>query len=321
MNNNTGNIKDTLRWNGASWLRVFLCTALIFSTVPVARRIQRYVHNTIGSEFFTYTVLVIILSLFAVLLYFFIFRLNVKSKSQYAWLIMSSGFYIYTTLQLRKYPEEAIHLLEFGLLSYFLFKALSHRIRDWTVYISTILCVLFIGTIDEFIQWVTPGRRWDYGDVGINALAGVFFVLAVGKGIKPDIVRGPVKRASVNLLAIIMTINVLFLGLCLSNTPASVTRYTELFHGLSWLRLEEPMTQYGFRHKDAETGPFYSQMTLDRLRKIDTRKAGNIFTLFSLKTAWSLIVVIIGSVWAFGGFWKRRLNDDCPKAGKGHSKV
>ncbi|MBI5663461.1 MAG: hypothetical protein HZC49_00005, partial [Nitrospirae bacterium] len=146
MNNNTGNSTVTFRWNGASWLRVFLCTAAIFSTVPVARRVQRYVHNTIGSEFFTYTVLVIILSLFAVLLYFFIFRLNVKSKSQYAWLIMSSGFYIYTTLQLRKYPEEAIHLLEFGLLSYFLFKALSHRIRDWTVYISTILCVLFIGT-------------------------------------------------------------------------------------------------------------------------------------------------------------------------------
>jgi hypothetical protein len=308
VNKNTENNKDTLRWNWYSWLWVFLCAVAIFSTVPLARRVQGYVSHTIGREFPTYLVLFIILSLFTTLLYFFVFRMNIKSKSQYAWLIISSGAYIYTTLQLRKYPEEAIHLLEFGLLSYFLFRALSHRIRDWTVYITTPLCVLFIGTIDEFIQWVTPGRIWDYKDVGINALAGVFFVLAVSKGIKPDIVHGPVKRISINMLAGILTINLLFLGLCLSNTPDSVNRYAELFPGLSWLRLEEPMTQYGFEYKNSEIGPSHSRMTLDKLRGIDTKKAGNIFTLFGLQTAWYLITALIGSVWAVGELWKRRLN-------------
>ncbi len=297
-------------WNRASWVWVFLCAAGIFSTVPVARRVQRYVYTAIGKDFFTFTVLFIILSLCTVLLYFFIFRLRVKSKSQYAWLFISCGAYIFTTLQLRKYPEEAVHLLEFGLLSYFLFRALSHRIRDWTVYITTLLYVLCIGTMDEFIQWVTPGRIWSYRDIGINVLAGVFFVLAVSKGIKPEMVHGPVKRISVNMLAGIMTINLLFLGLCLSNTPDMVNRYTELFHGLSWLRLEEPMTAYGIGYKDPDIGTFYSHMRLDPLRSINTSSAGNLFTLFSLQSAWALIIVIAGSVWAVGTFWKRRLNDD-----------
>jgi len=294
----------------ASWLWVFLCAAAIFSTVPVARRVQRYVYDTIGKEFFTYMVLFIILFLFAVLLYFFIFRLRVKSKSQYAWLMISSGAYVYTTLQLRKYPEEAVHLLEYGLLSYFLFRALSHRIRDWTVYITTSLCVLFIGTMDEFIQWVTPERVWGYSDIGINVLAGVFFVLAVGKGIKPETLRGPVKRISVHMLAGIITINLLSLGLCLSNTPKAVQHYTSVFPSLSWLRQEEPMSPYGEAYKDPDIVNFNFRMTSDQPGDIDTSTAGKFLTLFSLKSAWSLIITLIGAVWAFGKFWKKQLNDD-----------
>lgn len=298
MNTSTENNKDTLRWNRTSWLWVFLCTAAIFSTVPMARRVQRYVNNTIGRDFFTYIVLVIVISLFISLLYSFVFRLRVKSKSQYAWLIISSGAYIYTTLQLRKYPEEAIHLLEFGLLSYFLFSALSHRIRDWTVYITTSLCVLFIGTLDEFIQWLTPGRFWDYRDVGLNALAGIFFVLGLSKGIKPEIIRGPVKKISVNMLTGIMIINLLFLGLCLSNTPDAVKHYTSVFPDLSWLRQEETMSQYGHEQRAF-------------LRRADySGTAWKLISLFNVRSAWSLIIALIVSVWVYATFWKKRLDDN-----------
>jgi len=308
VNTSTENNRDTLRGNRASWFWVFLCTTAIFATVPLARRVQRYVHHTIGSEFFTYIVVVIVLTLLTTLLYFFIFRLNVKSTFQYVWLIISFGAYVYTTFQLRKYPEEAIHLLEFGLLSYFLFKALSYRIRDWTVYITTLLCVVFIGIMDEFIQWVTPGRIWDYRDIGINALAGVFFVLAVSKGIKPEIVRGPVKRLSVNMLAGLMTINLLFLGLCLSNTPDTVKRYATVCNNLSWLLNEEPMTQYGSKRTYTDNGASGSHLKSDNSG--GKYSSGKLITLFSLRTAWTLIIVLIGSVWVFGEFWKRRLKDD-----------
>jgi len=291
------NNKTTLRWNRASWLWVFLCTAAIFSTVPLARGVQRYINATVGRDFFIHMVLFIVLSLFVVILFFFIFRLNIKSKSQYAWLIIASGAYVYTTLQLRIYPEEAVHLLEFGILSYFLFRALSHRIRDWTVYMTTSLFVLFIGTIDEFIQWVTPGRIWDYRDVGINALAGVLFVLVVGKGIKPENVRGPIKIISVNMLAGIIIINLLFLGLCLSNTPDAVAHYTSVFPDLSWLNQEETMSEYGHDHRAF-------------LKRTDfSATAWKLISLFSVRTAWALITALIVLVWVYSGFWKKRLDD------------
>lgn len=297
MNTNPDRNKEALRWNRTAWLRVFLWTAAIFATVPVARRVQRYVYDTIGKDFFTYMVLFIFMSLLVALVYFLLFRSAVKSAHQYTWLALSAGAYIYTTLQLREHPEEAVHLLQFGFLAYLLYRALSHRIRDWTVYITTLLFVLFIGILDEFIQWLTPERIWSYKDIGINAVAGVYFVLAVSKGIKPETVRGPVKRFSVSMLAGIITLNLLFLGLCLSNTPEAVKQYTSVFPGLSWLAEEETMTEF-LKEDSAVKGQADSPASSEKM-----------ITLFSLHTAWYTIIALIVSVWVCSEFWKRRLKE------------
>jgi VanZ family protein len=212
--------------------------------------------------------LVVVASLIT-LLYVFIFKLKIKSISQYIFILVCSGLYAYFTIKLRRYPEEAIHLLEYGLLSYFIFKALSHRIQDWTVYITALLFALFIGTLDEFIQWIMPRRYWGYGDIRINVLASGLFLLAVWKGIRPQIICKPLKKISVNMLAGILSFNVIFLGLCLSNTPSTVKRYTATFNNLLWLRNEEPMTEYGYKYKDPDIGFFYSRLTLEELRETD----------------------------------------------------
>ena len=174
--------------------------------------------------------------------YFLFFKYRIKNKSQYFWLFFCAGVYIYFTIQLGKYPEEALHIVEYGLLSYFFFKALSVRIRDWTIYIIVPFFVLFIGGLDEFIQWMMPGRYWDYGDVGLNAFSGVIFIFAVWKAVRPEIISGPVKKYSLKILAWILTANLIFFGLCLANTPDMVKRYTSVFESLSWLRDEETMT-------------------------------------------------------------------------------
>lgn len=177
-------------------------------------------------------------------LYFLIFRLKVKNFSQYFWLIASSGLYVYFTLQLKEHPEEAVHFLEYGLLSFFIFRALSQRIRDWTIYIITILFVSLVGITDEFIQWLLPSRFWSYKDVGINALAAGIFMLVIWQGIKPKIISSPVQKISLKMLCGIISLNLLFLGLCLSNTPETVNNYTSIFESLSWLQNEEPMTDF-----------------------------------------------------------------------------
>ncbi|NOZ69024.1 MAG: VanZ family protein [Deferribacteres bacterium] len=262
------------RWCLRSWLWVFLCAAAIFATVPVARRIQGFVYNSVGREFFTYAVLSVIIAGLAAVLYFLAFRLRVRSISQYAWLFTGAGLYVYFTIQLRQHPEEAVHFLEYGALAYFLFRALSCRIRDRTIYMTVVLAVLFVGTLDEFIQWLIPKRYWDYRDVGINTLAGVFFSIIMWKGIRPETISRPVvRRLSIRILAGVITLDLLFLGLCLSNTPDAVRRYTAAFEPLMWLRGEEVMTEFGYAHKDPEIGTFYSRLTIGELREHDMKSS------------------------------------------------
>jgi VanZ family protein len=256
-------------WDIKSWLWVLLCAVGIILTVPIARSIQTFIKDTIGREFFTYSVLFTIIAASASLLYFFIYRLRVKKVSQYIWLFICAGLYIHFTIELRKYPEEAIHLIEYGLLSYFLFRALSHKIRDWTVYLSAVSIASFVGITDEFIQWITPGRYWGLKDIEINAIGSGILLLAIWKGIKPGIICKPVKKFSITLLAGIITLELILTGLCLSNTPDSVKLYTAFSDKLSWLRSEEPMTEFGYKYKDPEIGFFCSRLTLEELKEID----------------------------------------------------
>jgi len=263
--------RDIERWEWKPWLWVFFYSIVIFATVPVARGIQRFIYSTLGKEFFTYVILFIIFMALVILLYLFIFRLGIRKISQYIWLFICAGLYAYYTIKLKKHPEEAFHFLEYGLLSYLFFIALSRRVRDWTIYITSILSVLFVGTLDEFLQWMIPERFWGFRDIGLNTLAGVIFMLGVWKGIKPELISMPVKRLSVKVLVWVITANLIFLGLCLSNTPNSVNFYTERLNLLSWLRNEEPMVEYGYKHRDPEIGVFYSRLRLKELRDIDIR--------------------------------------------------
>ena len=49
---------------------------------------------------------------------------------------------------------------------------------------------------------------------------------------------------SLKMLCGIISLNLLVLGLCLSNTPETVNNYTSIFESLSWLRNEEPITEF-----------------------------------------------------------------------------
>jgi len=142
---------DAPRWSWRAWLWVFLCAAGIYTIIPVARSIQIFIYDTLGKEFFTYIALLIVCAVLVAVLYFFTIKLKVKKTSQYVWLVICAGLYAYFTFHLRAHPEEAIHLIEYGLLSYFVFKALCHKILDWTVYITALFIVVFFGVLDEFL--------------------------------------------------------------------------------------------------------------------------------------------------------------------------
>jgi hypothetical protein len=109
--------------------------------------------------------------------------------------------------------------------------------------------------------------------VGLNAFSGVLFQAALWKGIQPKIISEKIKPKSVRLVTSLLAANILLLGLCMSNTPKRVVRYTELIPALSFLQKEETMTALRHKHQDPEIGVFYSRLTLEELEKTDRKRS------------------------------------------------
>jgi len=235
----------------------------------VARRIQKFVYKEWGREVFGYFVLAVLFIGSISLLYYLIFKLKIRAPSNYIWLFIVAGLYIYFTLKLWKIPEEAVHFLEYGLLGFFLFRALSHNVKDRSIYFTATLFALLIGTFDEILQWITPQRYWDFRDAGLNCLSGGLFQLAIWKVVRPKIIHEKFNVKSLKIFTSIFISCLIILGLCVSNTPNRVYSYTKQIPRLSFLLKEEPMSEFGYKYKESEIGVFYSRLSPKKLQKTD----------------------------------------------------
>jgi len=258
-----------------AWLWVAICTLSIFLVVPLARTIQKFVSARWGRAFFGYGVLAATAAAFCILVFALVFRLKVRSPSNYLWLAAVASLYVYFTLQLWRAPEEAVHFLEYGLLGFFLFRALSLTIHDKSIYPTAFLIGSLIGIFDEVLQWMMPGRYWDFRDAGLNALATGLFQVALWEGIKPRIISEKISPKSIRRVSILLAANIIFLGLCASNTPRRVAAYAERLSFLSFLVKEEPMYEFTRRHADPEIGTFYSRLSIADLEKEDAERSGH----------------------------------------------
>jgi VanZ family protein len=257
------------------WLWVALCTLSIFLIVPLARTIQKFVSARWGRPFFGYAVLAVTALAFIILICGLVFRLRIRTPSNYFWLAAVAALYVYFTLQLWRAPEEAVHFLEYGLLGYFLFRALSLSIRDTSIYPTAFLIASLIGIFDEILQWIMPGRYWDFRDAGLNALAAGLFQVALWKGIKPRVISEKIRREGIRRISLLLGVNILLLGLCASNTPRRVAAYTKGLPWLAFLVKEEPMYEFTWKHVDPEIGTFYSRLSMAELEKEDTERYGH----------------------------------------------
>jgi len=256
-----------------AWLWVGVGALSILAIVPLARAIQGFVTAHWGRALFGYAVIAAIAVALGSLIYVLFFRLKIRAVSQYVWLALIAAFYLYDTLQLWKAPEEAVHFLEYGLLGFFLFRALSLTIRDRSIYFVAFFAGSLIGICDEIFQWAFPGRYWDLRDVELNALAVGLFQVALWKGVKPKVINQAINAKSVRKASILLGANLLLLGLCLSNTPKMVAWYTRIFPKLAFLQKEEAMSEFRYKHKDPEIGIFYSRLSLEELKKVDAERA------------------------------------------------
>jgi len=254
-----------------SWCYVALGVLVIYCTIPVARAIQEAVSEQVGKLLFLYFTVALVLIAGTVALG------NLRKRklpiSAYIWLfgiIAAFMAYIYT---LRDIPEEAIHVAEYGVFSILVYRALVHRIRDFSIYIIATLVVGMVGVLDEYIQWIVPTRYFDLRDITINILSGGMAQLAIVAGLRPKMISGMPEANSWSRLCYFAVVGIVLLALGFMNTPQRLTRYVTLVPFLSFLLdSKSMMVEYGYRYHDRDIGIFRSRFSLDQLNQLDQER-------------------------------------------------
>jgi uncharacterized membrane protein len=254
-----------------SWLFVVLWTAIIFLTIPLARTLQAFIHDLWGRDSFTYIVFVAIVAGGSATVGY-LFRRRSTSLVNYLWLILVAlafGLYAYRLNQ--QAPEEALHFIEYGILGVLLYRALSHRIRDYSIYICAALLGAIIGTIDETIQWLTPNRFWAYGDIWLNFSAVSLIQVGIAGGLSPSLVAARPQASSLRIPIRLLVLLLLLLTISLLNTPARISWYTEHIEILEFLNNNpSTMNEYGYLYQDPDIGLFRSRLSPEELQRTDS---------------------------------------------------
>ena len=173
-----------------SWAYVVAWSLTVFATIPFARTIQRLTYHYLDRTVFTIVVVAaVVLSLAAAVGYL---RRSLGTRhGSYIWLTAVAAIITGYSFALRNNPEEAVHFIEFGILSLLIYRALCHTMKDPEIYLAAAVIGALIGMIDEAIQWLTPGRVWDLRDIWINFFLVVLIQVAIAGGAEAGDHFGP----------------------------------------------------------------------------------------------------------------------------------
>lgn len=258
-----------------SWLLLAIWAAAIFAAIPLARRIQAVVSELWGRQSFGYLTVAVIVAGGA-----WAIRKLLRARrpaASYLWLVAVGTVFFGYTYRLRTSPEEALHFVQYGVLGVLAYRALSHRVRDWTIYWTAAAIGCLVGILDELIQWVTPGRFWGLQDIWIDLLGAALVQVGIAKGLRPPIISGPATAIGVRRLYRTGTLLLLLLGITLLNTPRRIAWYADRIPALAFLKTNESvMLEYGHRFVDPETGPFRSRLSLEELKRTDRERGAEV---------------------------------------------
>jgi hypothetical protein len=248
--------------------------AIIYATIPLVRLAREWFVERWGQAPIGYTVIAILVIAAAVA----IFRLRRLARhprpATVAWLVAIAAVMVWWTTRLWDHPEEAVHFLEYGLLGILLYLALRPRFPDASAYLSAALLGTLVGTVDEIIQWITPGRYWDFRDIVLNGGASTLALAALWPLLPP---RRRASARSWRLPCRLAAAQIVLLTLCLANTPVRVAWYAERIPGMEFLKWPlNDMAEYGHRHHFPGLGAFNSRFTLEELRILDAGRASEV---------------------------------------------
>ena len=89
-----------------------------------------------------------------------------------------AGVYAYVLHIHAQFPAERLHLVQYGLVGFLLFRALRLDLRAPVAYGVSLGLTALVGLGDEVIQWVLPDRFFQLSDVQLNAISGGLGLIA-----------------------------------------------------------------------------------------------------------------------------------------------
>lgn len=277
MNSIPFRILPDIKKMAGGWTPVAAWTGAILMAIPYARAMQALVERSAGPRIYLAASFVLGLVCALALLVGIVRGPRGRIVRRVAGVILLGALSAWVLLTQLQTSAEAIHFSEYGILGYLLFRAWRHHVGDPLIYPISILSLGLIAWLDEFLQWLMPGRFWDFRDIRLNAMAGIIVLLAVALVSPSPGVRGSVARRSVRWLCCLAWAMLLVLGLALSNTPARVDRYANRLPFLGFLRNNESvMNEFGCRHVDPGIGTFYSRRSQADLIRIDNERGAEV---------------------------------------------
>ncbi len=173
------------RKKSLAWLAVVCYLAFVFATIPLLPLVWGVLNEyTEGAVRYLGIVAVAAAVLGATVG-------SWRSLSRHPW---SSGVvlslvvlaYAYLLNRFAVYPAERLHLVEYGFVSFFLFRALALHMNHGRAYVVSFLVTAIIGFGDETIQWVLPDRYFELKDVKLNIVSGGLGLLLVRFVLRPS---------------------------------------------------------------------------------------------------------------------------------------
>jgi VanZ family protein len=245
----------------------------------VARVFRGFVAENIGLNFFLYVTAILAL-IAGAMAFINLYRRNLPVNA-YLWLFGIVAAFMGYIYQLRDIPEEAIHVAEYGVIGIFVYRALSHRCRDYSIYLIAALIVGMIGVLDEYIQWVVPSRVFDLRDIRTNFIAGGLGQLAIVAGLRPRIIAGLPNSASWSRLCYTLACGLFLLTLGFLNTPQRIAWYASEIPPLSFLLdSKSMMVEYGYLYHDENIGIFRSRFSPAQLKQLNRHRGKEVAGIF-----------------------------------------
>ena len=258
-----------------AWLTAGGWTLLIYLTIPLARPIQEWVQTHGGQQLFLWTTFTAI-GLTALGTASAVARRRLTLRPTAATALVAIGLvFVALTWSLRENPEESIHCIQYGVLSWLLLRALRLRHQGWTAHFAAAMIGVTLGIVDELIQWLIPWRYFDFRDLGINALAvllaqaGLILTAPTGTFSFSRPVCPDWSGVRTGLLATAAGLGLLLF--CCANTPALLAWYGRVLPALAFI--DEVTAEYGHRHDNHRGLVFVSRLDRQELARQDRERA------------------------------------------------